>query len=504
MVKGTESVKQRSSSPSAGEKKLRIQLGMTVVVEGKSTKPPASRFFRTRLNTANLDSLAPSLPEAGQAQQALSTDADFCQQLLALGYVQSFVDFYHLTHRADPNAGESKASIKMNCSFDDMIFIRDNLVAAEVARRQGNTSGVYTAYDKLADFYMKTMDWKTSIFFHEKCLEVSQLTTDARAEMSANHSLGVVYQKMNDHDVARTFHERHEEIAKLYDVLEEVAKANIELYKVYNVLAIKFEQEGKTDEALDMYRRCLESAKKCWDKAAEGEANGKIGGLLLNRGDSLESIPYLREQSQISADMGYAEGRCKACSALALAFDSLGQADKALEELTMVHAISEQAGDALLQSQASRALGTLYSKVGKLEEAVDALQRHFSLLRGLLPKVDGPSVVADKNSSATKLQRRIAASRQGDRVVTLQDLDLARTYVGISRGNLMMGAYVIALQSNLTALLDWKLARTDVPNSKKVHSKEDNDQDRGDDGRDDDNSSKPLQDRQETYDDGDP
>jgi hypothetical protein len=68
----------------------------------------------------------------------------------------------------------------------------------------------------------------------------------------------------------------------------------------------------------------------------------------------------------------------------------------------------------------------------------------------------------------------------------------------------MMGAYVIALQSNLTALLDWKLARTDVPNSKKVHSKEDNDQDRGDDGRDDDNSSKPLQDRQETYDDGDP
>lgn len=121
----------------------------------------------------------------------------FCQDLLIGGFVQSYVDFYHLTHRIDPTGSglEGSSVSKIETSILDMQFIRDNLVSAEICRRQGNTKGVYQAYNKLADFYAGLMDWRTSIFFHEKCLEVSQLTTDIRAEMSANHELGCVYQK---------------------------------------------------------------------------------------------------------------------------------------------------------------------------------------------------------------------------------------------------------------------------------------------------------------------
>lgn len=50
--------------------------------------------------------------------------------------------------------------------------------------------------------------------------------------------------------------------------------------------------------------------------------------------------------------------------------------------------------------------------------------------------------------------------------ITTQDIDLARAYIGISKGNLLMGSYVVSIESNLTALLDWKLARVDIsPNS---------------------------------------
>jgi hypothetical protein len=47
----------------------------------------------------------------------------------------------------------------------------------------------------------------------------------------------------------------------------------------------------------------------------------------------------LRAQSQIAADNGNPESRCRACSALALAFDSMGQSDKALAELMLVSTI---------------------------------------------------------------------------------------------------------------------------------------------------------------------
>lgn len=387
------------------------------------------------------------------------------------GFVQSYVDFYHLTHRHDDKAEASddagpqgQTALALNVPLnvvvakmasEELVFIRDNLIQAELARRQGDTTSVYQAYNNLADHYVQRKDWKTGFFFHEKCLEVAQLTNDIRAEMSAHHSLGVINQLMHNYDRAKVHHEKHEALAASVDVFEEVSKANAELYKVYSILADRYEAVGAIDDALEMFNRCTEAAKKSWDKAAEAEANGRIGNLLLNRGQVNESIPHLKIQSQLAADLGNPEARCRACSALALAYELLGQPDKALTELQLVHTVSEQSGDQFLQAQACRALGTLYSKVGRLESAVDILQRHFTLLKGIMTKA-APGGAGGNNKPAS------LSSSNATKKLTSTDLDLARAYIGISKGNLMMGIYVVALDYDFTALLDWKLNRSDL------------------------------------------
>lgn len=322
---------------------------------------------------------------------------------------------------------------------------------------------MYGAFNQLADYYVKNQDWKTSFFFHEKCLEVSQLTNDVRAEMSANHSLGFIYQLMNDYNRACSYHERHEEIAISLDIFEEIAKSNVELYKVYLVLAGKEESRGNFEEALRLYNKCLESSRKSWDKSSEADANGKIGNLLLSSGEPQRSLPYLRQQSQISADLGNAEGRCRACSALALALDSMGQSEKALGELMLVVSISDEVGDSYLQAKACRALGTLYSKLGRLKEAVEMLHRHFQLTKKLLLKPAGEPAPLPGSPGARGKQLPATAAADKQHTVTSQDLDVARAFIGISKGNMLLGTYAIALQSNLTTLLDWKLNRTEVP-----------------------------------------
>jgi tetratricopeptide (TPR) repeat protein len=278
--------------------------------------------------------------------------------------------------------------------------------------------------------------------------------------MTANHALGTVYQRMGEWDMAKKFHERHEEIAYSVDILEEVAKSNIELHNVYLVLAQKMDTSDtdKSHIALEFYHKCLESAKKCWDKGAEGEANGKIGNLYLRCDDAASALPYLRNFSQIAADLGDAEGRCRASSALAWALDSLGDDNSALKELTLVHSISEQAGDAYLQAQACRSLGTLYSKVGKLELAVETLQKHFDLYKMLAHRAETALSVGGKFKATTKK----AGDKTDTKLVQAKDLDLARLYVGISKGNLLMGKYVTALEHDMSSLLDWKLSRTDL------------------------------------------
>ena len=364
------------------------------------------------------------------------TDVEFCEELLRDGFVQSYVDFYHLTHRQDPN---DPSSNKIDVSLEDMKYIKGCLTDAESCRRVGNTVGVYAAYTKLADYYCDAYDLRTSLFFHQKWLDVSQLTADQRAEMAANHALGVVNQKIGDFETARQYHERHEEISLSLEVDAETSKANTELYKVYLAIANGYDKNGDMENAMNMHLKCLESSKKSWNKAAEGEANGKIGNTLLQLQRASDALPYLSRFSEISAELSDANARCRACSALALAYDTLGLADKALDELSLVQTISEQAGDLLLQSQACKAMGTLYSKVGNLSEAVQALQRHFDLLKIL----DARSV-----------------NGAGD--IGVKDLDLARVYVGISKGNASMGAYILAIKFDFYALLDWKLNRTDL------------------------------------------
>lgn len=396
-------------------------------------KPPGGPKFKLKGKSEN--------KKSNREVTAMSTEEEFCQDLLVEGYVQSFVDFYHLTHRVDPNCTDG-SNAKIINNPEDMSFIRNNLVLAELSRRQGNIVGVYNAYNKLAGSYKKKMDWKTAIFFQKKCLEVAQLTTDMKAEMSANHTLGEVYQQMGEFDDARLCHERHEEIACSIDSADDIIAANVELHKVYLVVAQQLDQDEKTEESLKMYEMCLGASIKCTDLAAQGEANGKIGNLLLRNGDAAGALSYLEEHSKISTNIGDSEARCRACSSLAWALDSLGEHQRALQELSLVHSISEQAGDAYLQSQACRALGTLYSKVGQLAEAVSVLQRHFELVKAITSS-------AGREEGFTSL-------------VSIGDLELARVFVGISKGNLMMKAYMHAINFEMDSLLDWKLTRAEL------------------------------------------
>lgn len=301
-------------------------------IEERLANPPGKSRFSRATTVKDV--------ETTSSQPIPLTDAEICRQMLCDGFVQSYIDFFHLTHRSDLNDG---------ITHQDKIIIRNHLVRAEESRRKGNTKGVHQSYMKLASIYLNVDDWKTSIFFYEKCFEIAQSTSDKNAEMAANHSLGIVYQKMGDIASARKFHERHEELAKSVDSVEEVAKANAELYKVYSQLAQQLDDEDDVVGAQQLYLKCLHASRLAIDKVAEAQSNGKIGNVLMRMGDMAGAIPFLREYSQISADMDDSENRCLASSALAAALDSIGMTDKALVELQLVSSISEQAGDTMVR-----------------------------------------------------------------------------------------------------------------------------------------------------------
>jgi hypothetical protein len=127
-----------------------------------------------------------------------------CVEILAAGFVQSFVDFFYLTHRPDPvqeaYAGTTQEVSEIDVSIDDMEVIKTHLVDAEAARRKPDqVDAVYDNLNSLAAHFQSREDQRTGIYFYEKCLEIARIMQDAHGEMKATYDLGSAYQVMKDY-----------------------------------------------------------------------------------------------------------------------------------------------------------------------------------------------------------------------------------------------------------------------------------------------------------------
>ena len=123
-------------------------------------------------------------------------------------------------HRPDPNPDPNRpelADAEIQVSPEDMTFIKEKLIAAEAARRQGDTNIVFDAYSSLARYFQDAQDSKTGIYFYEKCLEIAKLTSNLLGEIRANNNLGLAHARLNDVDTALGFHEKQYELTKQDD-----------------------------------------------------------------------------------------------------------------------------------------------------------------------------------------------------------------------------------------------------------------------------------------------
>lgn len=182
---------------------------------------------------------------------------------MADGFVQSFVDFFYLTHRPEPNQqliAQAAAAdpeglngpLEIEVPSKEMLFVREQLSTAENARRQGDTGTVYAAYSALAKHYHAAEDPKTGVYFFEKCLEISRLTNDTRGEMAANHDLGLIYQSMGSPGTAAKYHERHLALAGKEDNDAEKRTAAKELVKCYRSIAETHEGADEHNQAVQV------------------------------------------------------------------------------------------------------------------------------------------------------------------------------------------------------------------------------------------------------------
>jgi tetratricopeptide (TPR) repeat protein len=142
-----------------------------------------------------------------------------CLQILTDGYVQSFVDFFYLTHKPEAIAeaaeeDDDPSSDRRMLPVEQLEFVRGSLCDAEAARRQNRTKEVYGSYQSLAELFASMEDFKTSVYFREKCLEIAKLVADTEGELRASRELGVAHDKLGNVQESIKFYEKAHALAQ--------------------------------------------------------------------------------------------------------------------------------------------------------------------------------------------------------------------------------------------------------------------------------------------------
>merc|ERR1740130_1874628 len=178
-----------------------------------------------------------------------------CIDLLMVGCVQSFVDFFYITHRKSaPTENVSDIETKdVDIPEDTLIFLKETLETAETARRLKNYQHCFERYNALAEYFEKVPDLKSAMYFYQRCADVAT-EVDARESIAkANLNLGTCEEQGKNWRSAMQFHEKALQIATSADSLPLQIKAASHLTHVYEVLAESCEKEGRDADATQLY-----------------------------------------------------------------------------------------------------------------------------------------------------------------------------------------------------------------------------------------------------------
>lgn len=370
-----------------------------------------------------------------------------CLDILVQGHVDSFVDFFYLTHRYNETknnpgpvtksnlthkslAGESNESIPLK----DLTFIKENLTKSEEAHRKGDAARVFEGYEQLAYHFEKTEDFKTAIYFFEKCYDLAEHLNDPSKQTMANFNLGITYDRMGDVANSIVFHEKNLEILLQLQSLQgqsssveaAIKQGRDHLVEVYRRYAEGCEKKGDHKQAIDFYHKCLRTAKDANDMKNEGLATYRLGVACKNVNEIHQAIEHQKEYLQICQNLGDQLGEGAACAALAQSFQELGDVTVALEFLENYLEVATKNEQFLGQVEACTALGGIFTNQGNHDKAVSYFEKAF----------------------------QIAQTLEDKRLV-----EPSRVNLGMALANVQLHDYLKLVTKDMDAVLQWKSRR---------------------------------------------
>ena len=177
---------------------------------------------------------------------------------------------------------------------DSLQTLSDNLKQAENYGRDPNhIKQCFNQYLKVAQQFEELNDWETASYFHKRCLDVSIEAKFPEGEAKAYKGLGICEEKVLN--IFEAMNHLETALEKSIDhVLSKIERdVSKELVRVYQIIAIDFQEREEFDRSLEYFEKCLEASKRANDKEKEAECYQRIGLIHEKLGDLEKAIECL-------------------------------------------------------------------------------------------------------------------------------------------------------------------------------------------------------------------
>lgn len=225
-------------------------------------------------------------------------------EMLVNGCPGAYVDFFFLTHKdlidaerptdqeliaqgIDPERHDRTPAA---LSGEAMRLLREHLTQAEACQRAGDVEGVYGAWEKAAQYFVGSHEYKTGAYFYAKCLHVASSTGWIQGEMDANLNLGLVSEQLGRMEDAVAYHERHMALAREHGDPADRDQAEKNLLGLYARQAEAARARGDAAAEERSLRQLTDAARASGNAEAEGDAHLRMGRSLMAAGQFIDAL----------------------------------------------------------------------------------------------------------------------------------------------------------------------------------------------------------------------
>jgi len=364
---------------------------------------------------------------------------NLCIEMLKEGFHIAFRDLFNLI-KSEKDHQQADTTDYSDEPLDEcqekLKYVKDQLIAAELANRQGHSDKIYEAQHALSQFFEKIGNFRLADHFYTVAFNTSkQIRGDGRRkEAEANFNLGTAAERKKDYQLARKLYEEYYSLTADKEWKSEHGNllhnhARDCLTSVFITLSEQLIADDHV-QVLEFLHKAYDLVKGCDDGSGINHVGYLLGSKYDSYGNHEKAIEYLTEYLELCKSSQDNVGVGKAYQALAYAHQRQGNMDEAAENLKMFLSVMENSGDVDTLRAACTDLGALYNYVGKYEQSAKYYKRAFKMAQ-------------DKNS--------------------FSDIESSRCEYGMALAHGLFNGEVDNMsrsnKSNLDLLLNWKSER---------------------------------------------